>query len=76
MSADRGSSRRNFLKAAAVAGAGSTFAHALPVVTDAPQAVTREDSFELNELTVAQLQQGMKSGRFTRSTTSPEKMIS
>ena len=61
MSADRRNSRRNFLKAAAVAGAGATLAHAVPAVQSAPQS----DSFELNELTIAQLQDGMKSGRFT-----------
>jgi amidase len=66
MSADHRTSRRNFLKTAAVAGAGTTLAHALPPIdSPAPQAAPRSDTFELNELTISQLQDGMKSGRFS-----------
>jgi amidase len=56
-----GSNRRSFLKTAAAAGAGAALAHALPTREQGTQSV----DFELNELTIAQLQDGTKSGRFT-----------
>ena len=61
MSAESDSSRRRFLKNAAIAGAGTALARTLP---GAAQTNPNAD-FELNELTIAQLQDGMKSGRFT-----------
>jgi amidase len=56
-----GNSRREFLKAAAVAGAGTALVRGI----NASDQVLGNPEFELNELTVTQLQEGMKSGRFT-----------
>ena len=55
--------RRDFLKIAAAAGVGSTVAPAFGSDFDvfAPPA----DPFELSEITVAQLADGMKSGKYT-----------
>ena len=53
--------RRTFLKSAAVAGVGTALARALP----APEQRTGDVDFELSEFTIAKLQEGLKSGRFT-----------
>lgn len=64
----RGSSRRNFLQTTAVVGAAATLRPALSAAREiAPAAVPATDlkAFELDEITIAELQDGMKSGRFT-----------
>src|SRR5436305_14686826 len=65
MSSGPWKTRRAFLKTAAIVGAASTLAHAMPNGEPENHDAPKTDSFELNELTIAQLQDGMKSGRFT-----------
>ena len=64
----RGSSRRNFLQTTAVVGAAATLRPALSAargIAPAAEPATDVKPFELDEITIAELQDGMKSGRFT-----------
>ena len=62
-------SRRGFLKTALTAGAATTLYPALSggreISSPGPSAAPAVKSFELDEITIAELQEGMKSGRFT-----------
>ncbi len=66
---DPRSSRRNFLKTAIATGTAASLAPALAAAREvAPETTTdRIDikPFELDEITIAELQDGMKSGKFT-----------
>ena len=54
--------RRTFIKTAIVASTGKALASALP--TPSPRRSLPADSFEVAELTITQLQEGLTSGRF------------
>jgi amidase len=62
------SSRRNFLQASAMTGVAAVFA---PMLSSASSRASEEDAqtqvpaFELDETSIAELQSGMQSGRFT-----------
>ena len=58
-------SRRKFLGSAAAVGAASLAMSALALPGSAQSSVAEVKPFELNEVTVAELQDGMKSGKFT-----------
>ncbi|MFZ0200890.1 MAG: amidase [Candidatus Sulfotelmatobacter sp.] len=65
-----GDSRRSFLKTAVVGGAVATIAPLYPALGAARETETCEPtvdikSFELDEITISDLQDGMKSGKFT-----------
>ena len=68
-SSDSAASRRKFLQAALTAGGSATLFPALGagrVVDAPPESVTAEvKAFELEESTIPELQEGMKSGKFT-----------
>src|SRR5271165_619135 len=65
-----GASRRSFLKTSVIGGAAATLAPLYPAL-GAPHETARPEpnpeikSFELDEMTISDLQDGMKSGRFT-----------
>ncbi|MGB8733813.1 MAG: twin-arginine translocation signal domain-containing protein, partial [Candidatus Sulfotelmatobacter sp.] len=65
-----GASRRTFLKTTAIGGAAATLAPLYPAL-GAPRGTAglapnpEIKSFELDEVTISDLQDGMKSGRFT-----------
>ncbi len=63
------SSRRSFLKSAMRTGAAGAIYPALSagraLGTDAPERADEIKPFELDEITISELQDGMKSGRFT-----------
>ena len=64
----RGSSRRAFLQKAVAASAAVSGYPALGVgreITSQPSAAPQVRPFELDEITIGELQDGMKSGRFT-----------
>lgn len=61
-------SRRNFLQASLVTGAGAALYPALGAARDVaadPQAAPQAGAFEFDEITIGQLQDGMKSGKYT-----------
>ena len=63
-------SRRSFLKSAVIGSAATIAAPAIPAlaaarVLDPPAADSAVSSFELDEITIPDLQDGMKSGKFT-----------
>jgi len=68
-SSDSAASRRKFLQAALTAGGSATLFPALGagrVVDAPPESATAEvKTFELEEITIPELQEGMKSGKFT-----------
>ena len=68
-SSDSAPSRRKFLQAALTAGGSATLFPALGagrVVDAPPESATAEvKAFELEESTIPELQEGMKSGKFT-----------
>jgi amidase len=62
--------RRSFLKTTLIGGAAATLAPLYPALgaareTDASNPVPQIKSFELDEITIPELQDGMKSGKFT-----------
>ncbi len=65
------SSRRSFLRSAAVASAASTMypalgaARAVPLSENKSSSAADVKAFELDEITIAELQEGMASGKFT-----------
>ena len=62
------SGRRRFLQASFLTGVGAAVYPALAAgqeVTATPAALPESSTFELNEITIRELQDGMKSGRFT-----------
>jgi len=62
------SGRRRFLQASFLTGVGAAVYPALAAgraVTATPAALPESSTFELNEITIRDLQDGMKSGRFT-----------
>jgi hypothetical protein len=78
-SSNRYSSRRKFLQGSLTASAAVTLAPALSAAREMPSgaasSVPDVKPFELEEITIAELQDGMKSGKFTasiRSTTISE----
>ncbi len=65
-----GASRRSFLKTTVIGGAAATLAPLYPALGAAHETTRLEPkpeikSFELDEMTISDLQEGMKSGRFT-----------
>ena len=63
-------SRRSFLKTTVIAGAAATLTPGYPALGAAREIAGPEPnldikSFELDEITISDLQDGMKSGRFT-----------
>ncbi|MGB7824182.1 MAG: amidase [Candidatus Sulfotelmatobacter sp.] len=68
----RGASRRSFLKTTVIGGAAATLAPVCPALGAAREIATPEPSadiksFELDEMTISDLQDGMNSGKFTAS---------
>jgi amidase len=66
----RGASRRSFLKTTVIGGTAATLAPLYPALGAAREIARPEPkpdikAFELDEMTISDLQDGMKSGRFT-----------